>query len=97
MLDAELDAPTVVRKPVHGREGCNVTIRRGRDLQHRTDGPYGGRFVEQQFVESPLYDGCLPLLCVWMIGSRPAGLGIREEQGLVTLNNSRFVPHFLTE
>lgn len=96
VLDGPLEkVPRIVRKPVHGREGCNVEIRRSGTVVHATAGPYSGRCVEQAFVESPLHDGFLPLLCVWMIGGKPAGLGIREEAGPVTLNDSRFVPHFI--
>jgi glutathionylspermidine synthase len=29
----------------------------------------------------------------WVIGGEPAGLGIREDDGLITGNFSRFVPH----
>ncbi|HEX2748460.1 MAG TPA: glutathionylspermidine synthase family protein [Verrucomicrobiales bacterium] len=97
VLDGALAAPSVVRKPVYGREGCNVEIRRHGTALHVTDGPYAGRCVEQAFVDAPRYDGFLPLACVWMIGGHPAGLGIREEEGPVTLNDSRFVPHFIAD
>ncbi|MBF0307442.1 MAG: glutathionylspermidine synthase family protein, partial [Alphaproteobacteria bacterium] len=30
----------------------------------------------------------------WVIGNETAGLGIREDQGLITRDSSRFVPHY---
>ncbi len=29
----------------------------------------------------------------WVIGGEPAGLGIREDDGVITTNFSRFEPH----
>jgi glutathionylspermidine synthase len=95
VLDGTLPAAVTVRKPVYGREGCNVDIRHHGVAIHSTAGPYTGRCVEQAFVDAPRFEGFLPLLCVWMIQGRPAGLGIREEAGPVTLNDSRFLPHFV--
>jgi len=35
------------------------------------------------------------VLGVWMVDGEPAGLGVREGDGLITDNLSRFVPHLI--
>ena len=57
---------------------------------------YGGEgFVVQEYTELGDYDGMRPVLGTWTVDMEPAGLGIREQQGLVTSNLSRFVPHVI--
>lgn len=36
-----------------------------------------------------------PVIGSWVIGDRPAGIGIRETPDHVTDNTARFVPHVL--
>jgi glutathionylspermidine synthase len=38
-------------------------------------------------------DGTTAVFGSWLIDGEPAGMGIRESDGLVTNNFSRFVPH----
>lgn len=35
------------------------------------------------------------MLGVWMVGPEAVGLGIREDDTLITQNNSRFIPHVI--
>ena len=44
---------------------------------------------------APLADFCgnHPVHGAWMVNHEAAGLGIREDSGLITGNLSRFVPH----
>jgi glutathionylspermidine synthase len=84
-----------VRKPVYSREGANVSIAHD-GIRTATDGEYGEEgFVYQSFVRQPAYDGKHPVLGLWMIGDVCRGMGIRESDGLVTDNTSRFVPHYI--
>ena len=82
-----------VRKPLHGREGSNVTIE-APGVSVSTSGHYAeDRFVHQAYVDMGLYCGLRPMLGSWLIAGEPAGLGIRETRGHVTNNTASFVPH----
>lgn len=97
LLETRLDGPglmkSYVRKPLLAREGANVTIVVDGHEVLSTPGEYGGPFVWQAFAPLPDLDGNHPVLGSWLVDGEPAGLGIRESDGLVTDNRSRFVPH----
>lgn len=99
LLEAHLGAPqglrNYVRKPLLSREGQNVTVvRDGQSVE--TGGEYGAEgFVYQALAPLPEFDGKVPVLGCWMIDQEPAGLGIRESDGPITDNTSRFVPHII--
>jgi glutathionylspermidine synthase len=38
-------------------------------------------------------DGKTAVIGSWLIDGEPAGMGIRESEGMITTNVSRFVPH----
>lgn len=84
-----------VEKPIFSREGANVDIRvNGRSLE-KTDGEYGEEgFVYQQYAALPDFNGNHPVIGSWLIGGEAAGMGIRESDGFITGNTSRFVPHY---
>ncbi|GAA2515269.1 glutathionylspermidine synthase family protein [Pilimelia columellifera] len=94
--DHQLDSYVI--KPLLGREGANVRIvDHGRTVAD-VAGPYGAEgHVVQQFAPLPQYlgaDGAQhPVLGAWIVDGEPAGLAIRESDGLVTDNASYFVPH----
>lgn len=90
---------TYVIKPIFGREGANIQIvtQSGNTIAEAA-GPYSGkgplsRVVYQEFAPVNRFNNMLPMLGGWVIGGEPAGLGIREDSGLITGNLSRFVPH----
>ncbi|HTR49909.1 MAG TPA: glutathionylspermidine synthase family protein [Kofleriaceae bacterium] len=89
------DPAGVVRKPLLGREGSNVTIAApGVDVA--TAGPYSETgYVYQRYAELGCHDGMRPVVGSWVIGGEPAGVGIRETDGYVTSNTARFVPHII--
>ena len=33
----------------------------------------------------------------WLVASQPAGIGIREDEGMVTRDTARFVPHVILD
>jgi glutathionylspermidine synthase len=83
-----------VRKPVHAREGSNVQVVVGGRVVVETDGPYEqGPFVYQRFAPPRAFDGRYPILGAWVVNGQACGLGVREDDGVVTRNTSRFVPH----
>ena len=88
-----------VKKPLLAREGANsVIVIDGDEADRGPDQGYGEEgFVVQQYTDLGTYDGNRPVLGVWTVDMEPAGLGIRESDGLVTNNLSRFVPHVIAD
>jgi glutathionylspermidine synthase len=89
-----------VRKPLYSREGANIEIVDARHGERTVSmpGPYGAEgHVLQAFHPLPEHNGQYALCGVWLIASRAAGLGMREDSGLVTTNGSRFVPHTIID
>lgn len=84
-----------VKKPLLSREGANVLIVRDGTVLAQTGGPYAGPAIRQALAPMPEFDGQHPVIGSWIVAGEPAGLGIREDSGLVTGNNSRFVPHVI--
>ena len=86
-----------VRKPFWSREGANISIVNG-DQVLTTSGPYdAGTSVFQQYMPLPRFEGWHPVIGSWVIGDEPAGIGIREDRGLIHGNQSRFVPHYVVK
>ena len=86
-----------VRKPLLAREGANTeVVLAGNVVERGPDQEYGEEgFIVQQYADLGSYDGARPVLGVWTVDMEPAGLGIRESDGYITNNLSRFVPHVL--
>lgn len=83
-----------VQKPIYSREGANVLICTDGKIQE-TGGEYGEEgYIYQQYKSIRSFDGKYPVIGLWMIGDYCRGMGIRESDGLVTNNLSRFTPHF---
>jgi glutathionylspermidine synthase len=93
---ARLSATGWVRKPLHGREGSNVTVE-APGVRVATGGPYTSEgFVYQGYADLGAHDGWRPVVGSWVIAGEAAGIGIRETRGYVTDNTARFVPHAIT-
>jgi glutathionylspermidine synthase len=89
------DLSSYARKPLHSREGANITLVRPNAPTIKTDGPYGdGPFIRQALAPEAVFDGRHPVLGLWMIDQDCSGLGIRESAGPITDNLSSFVPHY---
>jgi glutathionylspermidine synthase len=83
-----------VRKPVHAREGANIQVVIDGKMAFETEGSYlGGPYVYQAIAPIKPHDGRYPVLGSWVVDDTACGLGIREDDSLVTRNTSRFVPH----
>ena len=90
-----LAAGPQVAKPMHGREGANIrmTDAAGR-VMAETGGEYGGGVtVYQAMRELPDFGGRRPVIGLWMVNGTACGLGVREGDGPITTDTSRFVPH----
>ncbi|KTC36806.1 hypothetical protein AO265_16355 [Pseudomonas sp. ABAC61] len=89
--------PGWVRKPFFSREGANVQICT-EDGEHLIEaGPYGGPCIRQQFHPLPVFAGNHTVIGSWVIGDRPAGIGIREDNSPITKDSSRFLPHVILD
>jgi glutathionylspermidine synthase len=105
------DAPTgmenYVVKPLLAREGANAKIVVGASnlVAEGPDQGYGAEgFVVQEYFDLPVFPysgpgarppGTRPVVGSWVVDMHPAGIGIREADGLITDNLSRFVPHVI--
>ena len=84
---------TYAKKPLLAREGANVTLTTPKGTV-ASDGTYGEEgYVFQALAELPNLDGNYPVIGSWMIDQEAGGMGIRESDGPITTNLSRFVPH----
>jgi glutathionylspermidine synthase len=85
--------PTYVRKPLLAREGANIMIVKDGKTIAGTEGDYGREgYVWQELFNLPEFAGNRPVIGSWIVDGEPAGMGIRED-GLITGNTARFVPH----
>jgi glutathionylspermidine synthase len=85
---------TFVVKPTLGREGSNVTIVRDGRPVASTGGFYAdGPCVYQAYHPLPAFEGRSPVVGSWVVNGDSCGMGLREDDGPVTRNTSRFVPH----
>lgn len=85
-----------VKKPILSREGANIDIVMNNTTIQHTTGVYGNEgYIYQQLFELPSFENNYPVIGSWIIGQQPAGMGIRESNGLITDNLSRFIPHLI--
>ena len=92
-LDGPRDMLQYVKKPIFGREGANISIV-GAEGEASLPGTYGREgFVWQGFAPLPDFGGNRPIIGSWIVDAEPVGIGIRESDGPITGNLSRFVPH----
>jgi glutathionylspermidine synthase len=83
-----------VVKPIYSREGANIRIVEDGQTIAETGGDYTeGPHVYQQFHPLPDFEGRFPVVGSWIVNGNACGVGIREDDGLITRNTSRFLPH----
>lgn len=97
LLEADYEpiAGDSVRKPLLSREGANVQITVGNEVLIETEGPYDGPVIYQKYQPLPRFEGNSPIIGSWMVNGHACGMGIREDEGPVTGNTSRFIPHLI--
>ena len=87
-----------VRKPYFSREGANVDIRTDDGQRVFEDGPYNdSSYILQGFAPLPKFADSYTLIGSWVIGNKASGLGIREDDSLITKDSSRFLPHVVVD
>jgi glutathionylspermidine synthase len=85
---------TYVVKPIYSREGANVSIVQNGETLEETGGDYSdGPVVYQEFHPLPSFDGRHAVVGSWIVNGNACGIGLREDDGLITRNTSTFVPH----
>jgi glutathionylspermidine synthase len=83
-----------VRKPLYSREGANVALVSEGVPFAEHEGPYGSEgFVRQALANMQKFSNQFPVLGSWLVDHTPCGLSVREDEGPITGNNSRFLPH----
>jgi glutathionylspermidine synthase len=86
------------RKPIFSREGANVALVRQGLITDSEKGVYGEEgYIRQALHELPKFETGYPVIGSWVVQGESAGIGIRESDGLITNNTSRFVPHVIQE
>ncbi|MEY2161345.1 glutathionylspermidine synthase family protein [Rhodanobacter sp. FW106-PBR-LB-2-11] len=101
LLPAYFEAPNPtpladgwVRKPLFSREGANIRMRTREGTTVESDGPYTeAPNIRQAYHPLTRFEGGYPLIGSWVVGDTPAGMGVREDAGLITRDTSRFMPH----
>jgi glutathionylspermidine synthase len=89
-----LPGGSYVQKPILGREGANVQIFEHGRLFLGTEGPYDGPVVYQALWPLPRFaDRHFACVGSWIVNGWACGIGLREDDQLITANTSRFVPH----
>ena len=101
LLPTKLDPSSIgsnyVSKPVLAREGANIEVVAEGQVIARSDGSYSrARLVYQERYPLRDFGYGYPVLGSWIVNGTAAGLGIRED-GLITANRSRFVPHIIED
>jgi glutathionylspermidine synthase len=91
-LDGPRDMQRYVKKPKMAREGANITY--VGDTRIETGGDYGAEgSVFQALAPVAVFDGNHAVIGSWVVDGESCGMGIRESDGPITDNLSRFVPH----
>lgn len=87
-----------VRKPIHAREGANITLVQNGQVRENTDGVYSDiPSIYQALAPMKAHDGHYPVYGTWIVNGVACGLGIREDDTMITQNTSRFVPHQMVD
>lgn len=83
-----------VRKPLFSREGWDIQLADG---THREAGPEGGYgeegWIVQELAPLPVFDGRHAVIGSWIVGDEAVALSVREDDGPITRDLARFVPH----
>lgn len=100
-IDTDVSKPVAagwVRKPFFSREGANIDLCTLAGERMQVDGPYtDAPYILQALSPLPKFGDSYTLIGSWVIGDEPAGIGIREDNSLITKDTSRFLPHIILD
>ncbi|MGV8919435.1 MAG: glutathionylspermidine synthase family protein [Pseudomonas sp.] len=87
-----------VRKPYFSREGANIELRTPDGERVVEDGPYtDAPYILQEFSPLPKFGDNFTIIGSWVIGDVSSGIGIREDDTMITKDTSRFLPHVVLD
>lgn len=87
-----------VRKPLFSREGANVELVTLSGEKISEPGPYADSpFIRQKLHPLPKFGDSYTMIGSWVVGNSSAGIGIREDNSLITKDSSRFLPHIILD
>ena len=87
-----------VRKPLFSREGANVELVTLSGEKISEPGPYADSpFIRQKLHPLPKFGDSYSMIGSWVVGNSAAGIGIREDNSLITKDSSRFLPHIILD
>lgn len=87
-----------VRKPLFSREGANVELVTLNGEKISEPGPYADSpFIRQKLHPLPKFGDSYTMIGSWVVGNSAAGIGIREDNSLITKDSSRFLPHIILD
>ena len=87
-----------VRKPLFSREGWDVELVAGADSAHGPAGGYGEEgHIVQAFAPLPVFGGLHAVVGSWIVGDDPVALSVREDDGPITRDLARYVPHAIVD
>lgn len=91
-----LEMKDYVKKPIFSREGANITIVKDGEIVEEVDGPYGEEgHIIQAYTPLPRFGDNHVLIGSWIVNDKAAGMSIREDEGRITKDTSRFIPHII--
>ncbi|USU10271.1 glutathionylspermidine synthase family protein [Sphingomonadaceae bacterium OTU29MARTA1] len=83
-----------VRKPLFSREGADIAITDGPESVSGPEGGYGEEgWIVQALSPLPVFDGQHAVVGSWIVGDEAVALSIREDDGPITRDLARYVPH----
>ena len=83
-----------VRKPFFSREGADIELVDGDRSERGPKGGYGDEgWIVQALSPLPVFDGAHAVVGSWIVGDEPVAMSIREDDGPVTRDLARFLPH----
>ncbi|KAF1913839.1 glutathionylspermidine synthase [Ampelomyces quisqualis] len=92
------------RKPIFSRQGDDLSLQADdKVLQHVDTGYYGKEgYIVQELALPPVFKDLegkshFPVLGLWIIDGDVAGLGIREGTTPITMNETPFIPHSISD
>jgi len=82
------------RKPFFSREGWNIELVDGGEIERGPEGGYGEEgAIIQALAPLPDFEGLRPVIGSWIVGDEPVAMSIREDDVAITRDLARFVPH----
>ncbi len=85
-----------VRKPIFSREGWDIELVNAGATVPAQQGGYGEEgYIIQKYHPLPVFDGQHAVIGSWIVGDTPVAMSIREDDGPVTRDMARFVPHVI--